>query len=144
MAKKRKRSGGSMSAYFRQVFTEKPQWLDQKSNDDVVARYRVDHSMATEADVGKSVKQTMANMKSIMRKEARGGSKVKARRGRPPMALAGAAPVPTSRPRLETLEELIDDCMVTAKGIDRDGLDHVIRLLRHARNAVVWKMGMKD
>src|SRR6266446_3770313 len=114
MAKKRKRSGGSMSAYFRQVFTEKPQWLDQKSNDDVVARYRVDHSMATDADVGKSVKQTMANMKSIMRKEARGGSKVKARRGRPPMALAGAVPVPTSRPRLETLEELIDDCMVTA------------------------------
>jgi hypothetical protein len=145
MAKKRRRSGENMSAYFRTVFTDQPQWLDQKSNDDVVARYRADHGMGATADVGQSVKQTMANMKSIMRKEARGGSKVKARRGRPPKAVALATmPAPTGKPRLETLEELIDDCMVVAKGLDRDGLDHVIRLLRHARNGIVWKMGQKD
>jgi hypothetical protein len=134
-----------MSAYFRKVFSDKPQWLDQKSNDDVVARYRADHGMADGVDVGKSVKQTMANVKSLMRKAARGGSKVKARRGRPPGSVTmAAAAIPTGKPRLETLEEQIDDCMVIAKGLDREGLDHVIRLLRHARNAVVWKMGQKD
>ena len=134
-----------MSAYFRKVFTAKPHWLDQKSNDEVIARYRADHNLADGVDVGKSVKQTMANVKSLMRKAARGGSKVKARRGRPPAALAlGTAPAPAGKPRLETLEERIDDCMVIAKGLDREGLDQVIRLLRHARNAVVWKMGQKD
>jgi hypothetical protein len=141
MAKRRRRSGESKSAYFRKVFTEKPQWLDQKSNDEVIARYRADHNMAGGVDVGKSVKQAMANMKSILRKEARGGSKVKARRGRP---LAAVVSVPTGKPRLETLEEQIDDCMVIAKHLDREGLDEVIRLLRYARNAVVWKMGQKD
>jgi hypothetical protein len=145
MAKKRKRSGGNVSAYFRTVFGDQPQWLDLKSNDDVIARFRTDHGMAADADVGQSVKQIMANMKSIMRKETRRGSKVKARLGRPPKALAVAvmATAP-GKPRLDTLEELIDDCMVIAKGLDREGLDTVIRLLRHARNGVVWKMGQKD
>jgi hypothetical protein len=140
MAKKRKGSGESMSAYFRTVFNAKPHWLNQTSNDEVIARYRADHNMAASADVGKSVKQTMANVKSILRKEARGGSGKRANAR--PMA-AAKLPMPAGKPRLDTLEELIDDCMVVAKGLDREGLDHVIRLLRHARNAVVWKLGQK-
>jgi DNA-binding MurR/RpiR family transcriptional regulator len=42
---------------------------------------------------------------------------------------------------LEALEEQIDDCLTVAKHMDRDALDDVIRLLRNARNAVVWKLG---
>ena len=49
--------------------------------------------------------------------------------------LASAA----ANPSFETLEELIDDCLLIAKDLDQEGLDLVIRLLRKARNQVVWK-----
>src|SRR5262245_59854344 len=132
MAKKRKRSGNS--AYFRNLFTENPGWLHITSNDDVVARYRADHNLGANAEVSKQVRQAMANVKSIMRK----GTK-----GRKSKAASGAVAVATGRPRLDTLEDMIDDCMVMAEGIDRDGLEYVLKLLRHARNEVVWKMGQK-
>src|SRR2546421_11438298 len=142
--KRRKRRGGSMSSYFRTVFQERPEWLRQKSNDEVIARYRADHSMAADADVGKSVRQTMANVKSIMRKGQRQGANGRGRRAAsrvPTDAMANY--VRTGKATLENLEELIDECLVAAKGLDREGLDSVIRLLRHARNAVVWKLGQK-
>jgi hypothetical protein len=43
--------------------------------------------------------------------------------------------------KLEALEELIDDCLSLAKHLDREGLESIIKLLRRARNEVVWKMG---
>ena len=144
MGRKRKRRGGSMSSYFRTVFQEKPEWLRQKSNDEVIARYRGDHNMAADADVGKSVKQTMANVKSILRKASRQGAdgrRSKATSRVPTDAMANY--VRTGKATLENLEELIDECLVAAKGLDREGLDSVIRLLRHARNTVVWKLGQK-
>jgi hypothetical protein len=42
------------------------------------------------------------------------------------------------------LEELIDECLAIPKGLDREGLDPVIGLLRYARNEVVWKLDQKD
>jgi hypothetical protein len=42
---------------------------------------------------------------------------------------------------LQPLEEQIDDCLSLAKHLDREGLAHVIQLLRRARNEVVWKLG---
>lgn len=146
MAKKRKRGGESMSAYFRKVFSEKPEWLDQKSNDVVLARYRSDHSMGAEDTVEGSVKGAMANIKSIMRKEVREGSNG-ARAGRKPTTTATSSWIPPkapSVPTLETLEELIDEGLVAAKSYDRAGLEQVIRHLRAARNLVVWKMGKSD
>ena len=143
MGRKRKKRG-SMSSYFRTVFREKPEWLRQKSNDEIIARYRADHSMAADADVGKSVKQTMANVKSILRKASRQGAdgrRSKATSRVPTDAMANY--VRTGKATLENLEELIDECLVAAKGLDREGLDSVIRLLRHARNTVVWKLGQK-
>ena len=41
----------------------------------------------------------------------------------------------------ELLEEKVDDCLTLARIHDREGLDEVIRLLRRARNQVVWKIG---
>ena len=142
--KRRKRRAGSMSSYFRTVFQERPEWLRQKSNDEVIARYRADHKMAADADVGKSVKQTMANVKSILRKGIRQGPDGRGARAAarvPTEAMANY--VRTGKATLENLEELIDECLVSAKGLDREGLDSVIRLLRHARNSVVWKLGQK-
>jgi hypothetical protein len=31
--------------------------------------------------------------------------------------------------------------MMAARALDREGLENVIRLLRDARNAIVWKLG---
>jgi hypothetical protein len=143
MAKRRKRRGTSMSAYFREVFTQKPEWLQQKSNDVVLARYRSDKGMSAEKPVDKSVKATMANMKSVMRKESRlaaNGSQAKAKAA----GSSWSQPTPPAIATLESLEEMIDECLVSAKSYDRAGLDHVIRHLRSARNQVVWKMGQKD
>src|SRR5436309_3375097 len=119
MGRKRRRRGGSMNSYFRTVCQEKPEWLRQKSNDEVIARYRADHNMAADADVGKSVKQTMANVKSIMRKGQRQGAN--GRRGGamsrvPTDAMTNY--VRTGKATLENLEELIDECLVAAKGLD--------------------------
>ena len=42
---------------------------------------------------------------------------------------------------LDKLEYQIDECLVLAKVLDREGLESVISHLRTARNEVVWKMG---
>jgi hypothetical protein len=120
-----------MSGYFRGVFAEKPQWLGHTSNDEILARYRTDHGLAADADVGQSVKQTLANIKSVLRKEHRQGGK-----GRALVAARGKS-------SLDTLEEKIDDVLSVARTMDPEGLAHVIKLLRHARNTVVWQAGQK-
>jgi hypothetical protein len=142
MSKKKGRKKENVSAYFRGVFQEKPQWLRQKSNDDLLARYKADHSMPSSAEVSKSVKQTMANVKSLMRNSADVAS------GKPTVKHIGTGqyylPLTLGKVSMEKLEELIDECLASAKSIDREGLDKVIRTLRAARNAVVWKMGEKS
>ena len=144
---RRKSKPGSVSGYFREVFRQRPDWLGEKSNDAILARYREDHNIAPTGDVDKKIKQNLANLKSVLRKQAR-----KKKRGRPrkdsgmPVVVVAAAPVavavrkaPVSK--LDTLEESIDDCLTYAKGMDRDAMHDVIVLLRKARNAVVWKIG---
>jgi hypothetical protein len=39
------------------------------------------------------------------------------------------------------LEDHIDECLMLAKRLDREGLDDVIKHLRRARNIVVVKLG---
>jgi hypothetical protein len=138
---RRKKRGENMSGYFRQVFKEKPEWLEQTSNDVVLARYRSDHGMSAKADVGKSVKGTMANIKSVLRREARqAGQSLEAKTK--PTSTPGWSPAgEAAGTTLESLEEMIDDCLAAAKSYDRAGLESVIRHLRDARNQVVWKMG---
>jgi hypothetical protein len=144
---KRKRKGNSVSGYFRTVFGQRPEWLGEKSNDAILARYREDHGMAPGAEIDKKIKQNLANLKSVLRKQGR-----QKRRGRPrkdAVATSGGvavlvAPVAARKApasKLETLEELIDDCLTVARNQDREGLRDVILLLRKARNAVVWKIG---
>ena len=114
---RRKRKGGT-SAYFRQIFSERPDLLHGTSNQELITRWMADHP----------------NHKPIeLRKEEREGRGGKAA---PHQVRTGAA-----TRGLDALEEAIDDCLSAAKGMDRTGLERVIKLLRRARNEVVWKIG---
>jgi hypothetical protein len=142
---RRKSKPGSVSGYFRKVFGERPDWLGEKSNDAILARYREDHGMAPSAEVDKKIKQNLANLKSVLRKKGRKKKRGRPRKdaGAPVAAVAAVAVAARKAPvsKLDTLEESIDDCLTYAKGMDRDAMHDVIVLLRKARNAVVWKIG---
>lgn len=137
--------GESISGYFRPFFKENPKLLNERSNQQLLQRWLDDHPGETE--VPTRVKQGLANLKSVLRKNVR-------RRGRRQTAekaqtgngmhRSATSGQPETRARgsgLEVLEEHIDDCLSMAKDIDREGLESVINLLRRARNEVVWKMG---
>jgi hypothetical protein len=128
----------TVSGYFRKVFAENPELLKTRSNEELLNRWLADHP--GEKEVPKRVKQSLMNIKSILRKK---GRKRGRRQEANSQAPAGAAPAPVKRSsnRLEHLEEQIDECLTAARALDREGLVHVIRLLRQARNQVVWKLG---
>ncbi len=142
---KPKAKGGSLSGYFRQVFEEHPEWLQEKSNAAILARYREDHNLAADAPLDKRITTNLANLKSQLRKKKGMG----AYRGRKRRRKAEAAVVKstvssnTSGSKLEHLEERIDECLTMARNFDREGkeLVDVVKLLRRARNEVVWKLG---
>ena len=134
MAKKSGKSGSSYS-YFKQLFHDHPEWLKEKSNSVITARYRADHGLAEGADLEKTIMNNLSNLKSVMRKKLR----VKARAA----SKSSGKPVVKSTNKLEMLEEQIDDCLTVAKNLDRTGLEEVIHHLRRARNKVVWKLGEK-
>ena len=127
--------GESVMGYFRVVFKENPKWLKQRSNDAVLQRWLRDHPNFTE--VPKSVKSTLANIKSVLRHKRRGK---KARAAAAAASVGRPAKAPVYR-GLELLEVQIDDCLNAARNLDSDGLADVIRALRFARNKVVWTSG---
>jgi hypothetical protein len=127
---RRKRKGGT-SAYFRPILSERPDLLHGTSNEELIRLWVADHPNHKPIELRKA-KANLANLKSLMRKEEREG-----RGGK-----AAPQPRPAASNRgLDALEEAIDDCLSFAKGMDRTQLDDVIRLLRRARNAVVWRIG---
>ena len=131
---------GSIMGYFRAIFDENPKWLHERSNDKVTARWLQDNP--SYAEMPKNVKNTLANLKSNLRKKTRsGGRKSKADE---PANGAGEtlAAVKPKVKGLDMLEIQIDECLTMARNIDRDALQEVIRLLRRARNEIVWKSGM--
>jgi hypothetical protein len=131
-------NGESVSAYFRKVFQESPKLLKTRSNDEVLRRWLKDHP--GETAVPPQVRNSLMNVKSLLRK--RGRKRARAQEEERERATGvKAAPGTKVASALEELEEHIDDCLTVAKMMDRDGLDHVIRLLRQARNEVVWKLG---
>jgi hypothetical protein len=137
MAKPSQQSEGeNISGYIRRVFGENPKWLATRSNDEILARWLKDHP--GEKEVPERVKKNLSNVKSLLR------NKLRKKSGKPKKESQPAEP--TAVPRkgirgLETLEELVDECLTLAKNLDREGLSSVISLLRRARNEVVWKMG---
>jgi hypothetical protein len=135
-------SGETSSGYFRRVFKENPKLLVTRSNEELMARWVADHP--GHKAMPPKVQGHMSNVKSLLRKKGR------KKLGRPKkVEQDGAVQAVSTQPKptriapkgLEALEERIDDCLTVAKHMDREGLDDVIRLLRNARNAVVWKLG---
>jgi len=134
----RRRGKESTSGYFRTIFEERPELLEGKSNEELINRWMADHPNHTEKQLRKT-KANLANLKSVLRKQTRQGKGIG--RGRP-AAVSGMAANPTvRRSPMEHLEEHIDECLTEARNLDREGLESIIKLLRRARNEVVWKMG---
>jgi hypothetical protein len=133
--RKKVRGTETTAGYFKTIVRENPSVLKTKSNDEIMGRWMTDHPGHSDRDL-KKARANWANLKSLLRKQER-----KRRRG----AAAGAPVAANQGMRvgrsLDALEESIDDCLTQAKVMDRQGLESIIKLLRRARNEVVWKMG---
>jgi hypothetical protein len=139
-----------VAPYFRPILLGNRKLLKTRSNKELLTRWLADHP--GHKNVPENVKSGLANLKSVLRKKLRG------RRGRKAAAVAatGIAVAVAAKPampllsktradsKLEQLEMQIDDCLTMAKIIDREGLDPIIKILRRARNAVVWKLGGEE
>lgn len=131
----------TLSGYFRRQFESHRDWLEAGTNADVFAQWQQDHPGEART---KKIEQTLANVKSQLRKKYGLLRRRRRRRGR---AAAGeGAGVAQKRTRtpvafLERLEGLIDQCLSFARSQEIDGFEGVINHLRHARNGVVWKLG---
>ena len=131
------------AGYFRGIFAEEPKLLKERSNAKLLERWLADHP--TYDAVPRSVKNNLANIKSVLRSKKR--KKGRRAEAAPTNGSAGevvvllSEPVPDGVSELEELEAQIDECMILAKRLDREGLHEVINALRRARNAVVWKLG---
>jgi hypothetical protein len=137
--KKQAEAPDTVSGYFRRIMTENRKLLKARSNDELVRRWQADHPGE---EFTPKLRAVLMNVKSVMRHKKHNRRARKA--GQPQEAAAAAHELPKpSKPshKLEALEEQIDDCLSLAKTLDREGLEDVIKLLRHARNKVVWTMG---
>ncbi len=134
----------STAGYFRRVFEENPQLLNERSNRALLQRWLADHPGEK---VSGSVKAGLSNIKSALRSR---GRKTAARKGSTAPQGPGSGERPGAqrpRPRLRglaPLEEAIDECLMLARATDREGLEVVIGLLLRARRRVVWKMGQPE
>ena len=135
--------GETVSGYFRKVFKENPAWLKERSNDKLLQKWLADHP--GEKAVPATVKSNLSNIKSVLRSKKRKKVARVAQASQPAATpatpQARVARVPTGGSKLEALELQIDECLIAARHLDREGLHDVIAMLRRARNAVVWKIG---
>ena len=149
MAKKRtapapsanSQEGESTAGYFREVFKENPGWLKERSNDKLLQKWLMDHP--GEKEVPTKVKSNLSNIKSVLRSKKRKKVAKVATGSQPPSSApqVKVARVATGGTKLEALELQIDECLISARHLDKEGLHDVIAMLRKARNTVVWKLG---
>jgi hypothetical protein len=130
-------SGESIASWFREYYRANPRAIKIKSNEAVLASWEAAHPGQ---EVTKQIKQSMANVKSDMKKKRRRRRKAVAQEGG---AVAVTSPR-TSRVNtasLERLELAIDRCLDMARGLENPKLEKVIKNLRFARNDVVLISG---
>ena len=126
----------NVSGYFRRVFKERPDLLSGSSNAQLFDRWLKDNP--GEKEVPKRIKAILFNVKSVLRQKGR--KRRAAKEARQPMAFASAGHRAPNE-KLEVLEAEIDEALTMAKNLGREALADVIKLLRRARNQVVWKLG---
>jgi hypothetical protein len=135
--------GETVAGYFRKAFRENPAWLKERSNDKLLQKWLTDHPGTKE--VPPPVKKGMAKIKGVLRSKKRRKvarvAEVSQPAATPAAPQSKVARVPTGGSKLEALELQIDECLIAARHLDREGLHDVIAMLRRARNAVVWKIG---
>jgi hypothetical protein len=133
--------GESVAGYFRKAFKENPAWLKERSNDKLLQKWLADHPGAPDAPP--SVKKGLGKIKSILRSKKRKKVARLATASQPAsqQPQAKVARVATGGSKLEALELQIDECLISARHLDKEGLHEVIAMLRKARNGVVWKIG---
>jgi hypothetical protein len=132
MAKAQSKSGESVQGYFRKIFDENPKLLRKRSNDELFQRWLKDHPGTS--DVPTKVKQGLANLKSVLRNRRKTRKKIRAE---------GPVEKPSAKipaASLIRLESLVDEALVYARHLDREGLDDIIRNLHTARNTVIKRM----
>jgi hypothetical protein len=130
--------GESIQGYFKRILRENPKLLKGRSNEELLRGWQEDHKGQEPTT---SVKAGLQNAKSALRSKRRKRRAVKQEDGQQQVATHPLAKPAKTAHKLEALEEQIDDCLSLAKHLDREGLEDVIKLLRHARNKVVWAMG---
>jgi hypothetical protein len=135
--------GETVAGYFRKVFKENPAWLKERSNDKLLQKWLTDHPGKKE--VPPPVKKGMAKIKGVLRSKKRRKVARVAETSQPAATPSAPQPkvarLPTGGSKLEALELQIDECLITARHLDREEMHDVIAMLRRARNAVVWKIG---
>jgi hypothetical protein len=135
--------GETVAGYFRKIYKAQPRLLGERSNEKLLNLWLADHP--DHKVVPDKVKANLSNLKSILRSKKRKKVAKRATETQVNGPLASAA-VPVARKatggtKLEALEFQIDECLILARQLDREGLHDVISDLRRARNAVVWKLG---
>src|ERR1700676_4639797 len=112
MAKKKQEQtnadGESTMGYFRRIFKENPKLLKSKSNADIFDRWLTDHP--GEKEVPKKVKQSLSNTKSVLRSKSRRRKPKAEDLDQQHQELQPS--LKTQNRKLETLELLIDDCLI--------------------------------
>lgn len=130
----------SVRGEFVEMFKEHPDLLGNRNNDEITDIWLKRHPEHSE--MPRNVRNTLANVKSQLRK--------KERRSKHTGVNGFAMPVLNGNTNaainLEGLEIRIDEALTVARSLapaslDAPGLESVIRLLRRARNEVVWMLG---
>jgi hypothetical protein len=133
--------GETTSGYFRRIFKENPKLLKKGTNAELFERWLQDHP--DHKEVPDRIKAIAHNLKSALRKKRQQRRAEKAQATPVPPTPTALAPAVSRRAgrNLEQLEAQIDDCLVSARSMDQEGLATVIELLRKARNEVIRHMG---
>ena len=72
-------NGDTVSGYFKKLFRENPALVRARDNQQVLEHFARDHGVPSPAQVPANVKNTLSNVKSIMRKQIGGGKRKRKR-----------------------------------------------------------------
>jgi hypothetical protein len=132
----------NLTAYFRQLYQQNPEWLRVKSSQSLLDQYLRDHPGQ---EITQQIKTAVQNAKTA--EKAKQGIRVNKKRGRPRKETVAveldddAVMVDISDPELEQLELLLDKCLTSARAMDERKMKKVISFLRAARKEVILRQG---